>query len=159
MYKNFSLLFIIVASFLIISCGENKASSPEPEKLVTDSVNAKTMVTDSPASTSTGNDTDEHGCKHSAGYRWSVIKNNCIRIFENSTKLSLLNATADTNTAAYIIFSDDHNKAELFLPSEKSSIILERKAEGQPWSKDDWQLIPWKGYVLKKNNMAVYGGM
>lgn len=34
-----------------------------------------------------GNDADEHGCKASAGYRWSVLRNECIRIFEAGVRL------------------------------------------------------------------------
>lgn len=134
---------------LFIACGENKRSEPDPIKQLPDPTTTK----------KSGGDTDEHGCKSSAGYQWSVIKNNCIRVFDEGIKLNPLEATVNKTSSAYIIFSNDNNKIELFLPSEKTSVILERKGEGQPWHKDDWELIPWKGYVLKKNKIPVYGGM
>ena len=104
-----------------------------------------------------GGDSDAHGCKGSAGYTWSTLKKECIRIFEG-TKLSHTEETGKTyTTAAYVIF--DGNKAELFLDTQKESIILERKSEGDSWNKDDYQLIPWKGYVLKKAGKIIYTGV
>ncbi|KRB56026.1 hypothetical protein ASD98_15410 [Flavobacterium sp. Root186] len=103
-----------------------------------------------------GGDSDSHGCKGSAGYSWSTLKKECIRIFEG-TKLSHTEETGKTyTTASYVIF--DGNKAELFLDTQKESIILERKSEGEAWKKDDLELIPWKGYVLKKAGKIIYTG-
>ena len=103
-----------------------------------------------------GGDSDSHGCKGSAGYSWSTLKKECIRIFEG-TKLSHTEETGKTyTTASYVIF--DGNKAELFLGTQKESIILERKSEGEAWKKDDLELIPWKGYVLKKAGKIIYTG-
>jgi len=103
-----------------------------------------------------GGDVDSHGCKASAGYTWSTVKNKCIRIFE-ATKLSHAEESGKTyTTAAYVVF--EGNKAELFLDTQKESIVLERKSEGDSWVNDDLQLIPWKGYVLKKAGKIIYTG-
>ncbi|WP_164973678.1 hypothetical protein [Flavobacterium sp. YO64] len=102
-----------------------------------------------------GGDSDSHGCKASAGYTWSTLKKECIRIFEG-TRLNHAEDGKTYTTAAYVIF--DGNKAELFLDTQKESIILERKSEGDSWKKDDLELIPWKGYVLKKAGNIVYTG-
>ena len=103
-----------------------------------------------------GGDVDSHGCKASAGYTWSIVKNKCIRIFEG-TKLSHAEENGKTyTTAAYVVF--EGNKAELFLDTQKESIILERKSEGDSWVNGDLQLIPWKGYVLKKAGKIIYTG-
>jgi hypothetical protein len=56
------------------------------------------------------------------------------------------------------VFSDDNTKAELFAPGEKSSIILERNKEGEPWIKADWSLEAWKGWILKKGDTVLYAG-
>lgn len=103
-----------------------------------------------------GGDADAHGCKGSAGYTWSILKKECIRIFEVGTKLTHAEDGKTYTTVAYVIF--DGNKAELFLDTQKESIILERKSEGDSWIKDDLQLIPWKGYVLKKAGKIIYTG-
>ncbi|AOC93359.1 hypothetical protein BB050_00203 [Flavobacterium anhuiense] len=136
-------LFLIMAS--AISCGkkvsqENASTTPkEPEK--------EAVV---------GGDSDSHGCKASAGYTWSVLKKECIRVFENSTRLNHAEDGKAYSTVSYVIF--DGNKAELFLDTQKESIILERKSEGDSWINGDWQLIPWKGYVLKKGEKILYTG-
>jgi hypothetical protein len=98
----------------------------------------------------TGGDLDENGCKPSAGYTWSVLRKECVRVFEIGTRLNHYEQESPTTSAFVIFEANNGNKAELFLDTQKESIILERKSEGQPWVKDDWQLIPWKGYVLKK---------
>lgn len=135
-------LFLIIAS--AFSCAkkvsqENVSKTPEEPK--------KEAVV--------GGDADSHGCKASAGYTWSTLKKECIRIFEG-TKLSHSDDGKTYTTASYVIF--DGNKAELFLDTQKESIILERKSEGDSWVNGDWQLIPWKGYVLKKGEKILYTG-
>ncbi|WP_029269103.1 hypothetical protein [Flavobacterium sp. KJJ] len=102
-----------------------------------------------------GADADSHGCKASAGYTWSTLKKECIRVFEG-TKLSHFDDGKTYTTASYVIF--EGNKAELFLDTQKESIILERKSEGDSWVNGDLQLIPWKGYVLKKDGKIIYTG-
>jgi hypothetical protein len=103
-----------------------------------------------------GGDSDAHGCKASAGYTWSTLKKECVRLFEVGTKLAHAEDGKTYSTVAYVIF--DGNKAELFLDTQKDPILLERKSEGDSWTKDDYQLIPWKGYVLKKADKIIYTG-
>ncbi|KAF2331881.1 hypothetical protein DM444_11275 [Flavobacterium ginsenosidimutans] len=136
-------LFLIVAS--AFSCAK---------KVSQESVN--TTPKEPKKEAVVGADTDSHGCKASAGYTWSVLKKDCIRIFENSTKLNHAEDGKTYSTVSYVIF--DGNKAELFLDTQKESILLERKSEGDSWVNGDWQLIPWKGYVLKKGEKILYTG-
>lgn len=135
-------LFSIIVAAAISSCGkkvsQENVTPKEPQK--------ETVV---------GADSDSHGCKASAGYTWSTLKKECIRVFEG-TKLSHYDDGKTYTTASYVIF--DGNKAELFLDTQKESIILERKSEGDSWINGDWQLIPWKGYVLKKDGKILYTG-
>ena len=133
-------LFLIMAS--AISC----AKKVSQENTTPKETKKETVV---------GGDLDSHGCKASAGYTWSALKKECIRIFEG-TKLSHYDDGKTYTTASYVIF--DENKAELFLDTQKESIILERKSEGDSWVNGDWQLIPWKGYVLKKDGKILYTG-
>ncbi|BFM44409.1 hypothetical protein CFS9_30500 [Flavobacterium sp. CFS9] len=142
MKKVFLLAIVAGLSF---SCGkkvaeENKTSEKKEE--------VKPAVV--------GGDSDAHGCKPSAGYTWSALKKECVRLFEVGTKLAHSEDGKTYSTVAYVIF--DGNKAELFLDTQKEPILLERKSEGEPWIKDDLQLIPWKGYVLKKNGKIIYTG-
>ena len=59
--------------------------------------------------------------------------------------------------SAYVVFSEDITKAEVFLPSNNEGIILEKSNEGN-WSNNEYKLISWKGYVLQKDGKAVFGG-
>lgn len=144
MKKMFLFAIIVAATFSCakkVSQESTTVKEPQEKKLV-------------------GGDSDAHGCKGSAGYTWSIIKNNCIRIFEGtSLKSSEENVVEDGKTyksAAFVVF--EGNKAELFLDTQKESIILERKSEGDSWVNGDYQLIPWKGYVLKKAGKIIYTG-
>jgi hypothetical protein len=139
--KKIFLFSVIVG--LAFSCGTKNSQE------------TKTTKESKPEKVVVGADVDSHGCKASAGYTWSVLKKECIRTFEG-TKLSHAEDGKKYTTAAFVIF--DGNKAELFLDTQKESIILERKSEGDSWVKDDLELIPWKGYVLKKGGKIIYTG-
>jgi hypothetical protein len=82
-----------------------------------------------PASTEQldGADRDEHGCIGSAGYTWSVIKNSCIRIWEEGTpfvKYDAATGVMDSSTVAFVILSNDKQKAEVFFgPTDKPVVM------------------------------------
>lgn len=147
--KKYIHLLLIISSAALLQCSSKKNSEEQ------NPIQAKDTVAPQPV---VGADVDAHGCKPSAGYKWSVLKNNCIRIFEDGISLKPLQDSMDQTTVVYVLFSDDASRAELFLPTQKESILLNRKAEGQPWIKDEWMLLSWKGYVLKRNDVALYGG-
>ena len=142
MKKLFLFSFIICLSF---SCAKKVSEEKKAVKETT-----------KPAAVVAGGDSDDHGCKASAGYTWSILKKECVRIFEVGTKLNHAEDKKANTTVAYVIFDGD--KAELFLDTQKESIILERKSEGDSWVKDDLKLIPWKGYVLKRGEKIIYTG-
>ncbi|WP_228515084.1 hypothetical protein [Flavobacterium sp. MR2016-29] len=139
--KKMFLFLIIVSAF---SCAKRVSQE-----------NVNTIPKEPVKEAVVGADADSHGCKASAGYTWSTLKKECIRVFEG-TKLSHLDDGKTYTTASYVIF--EGNKAELFLDTQKESIILERKSEGDSWVNGDWELIPWKGYVLKKDGKIIYTG-
>ena len=70
-----------------------------------------------------GNDKDAHGCKGSAGYCWSELKQKCIRPFELPLKLLNKEKTSETG----VIFSEDSTKAEVF--SFTGIYLLHRKSK------------------------------
>lgn len=151
MKKIILMAMIIGATF---SC-EKKVSQEKTDSQEIKKDAVVETIKDTVKESVVGGDTDSHGCKASAGYTWSELKKECIRAFEG-TKLSHYDDGKNYTTASYVIF--DGNKAELFLDTQKGSIILERKSEGDSWVNGDWQLIPWKGYVLKKNGKIIYTG-
>lgn len=149
--KKIILIVMIVGT--AFSCA--KKTSPEKNGLAEPKKDSVETSKDTAKETVVGRDVDSHGCKASAGYTWSSLKKECIRVFEG-TKLSHSDDGKTYTTASYVIF--DGNKAELFLDTQKESIILERKSEGDSWINGAWQLIPWKGYVLKKGEKILYTG-
>ncbi len=99
-----------------------------------------------------GNDKDEHNCIGSAGYTWSIVKNKCIRIFEDGIRLNAVAKGIDTTTSVFIVFESDtvDTKAELFFPTKKVSIVLQKteKESAGIWKNDSLQLQQWKGKYL-----------
>lgn len=105
------------------------------------------------------NDKDENGCLASAGYVWSKVNKECVKGFSGIQLNPIDKPENDDETlSAYVLFNEDNSKAEIFLPKDTTSIVLSRAAEGKPWIANDWELIPWKGYVLKKGGENKFAG-
>jgi hypothetical protein len=131
-------LFLSLCSFLVLAaCSNTKKDS-----------NEKAQKEEAPM---VGGDSDEHGCKASAGYQWSGLKNECIRLFEAGIAMEAEAEGLDKSLAAYVVFKSDTEdaQAELFLPGEKSGILLEKaKEEGaEMWRNPEYTLIQWKGMI------------
>ncbi len=146
---KFKVLYLLVFILLIACKKWDTETQVEKEELVSqkDTLNLS--------------DTDEDGCLISAGYMWSQLNKECIKVYESAITLypQTNQNNEDETLNAYIVFSKDGgNEAEVYLPNFEKSIIFIRPMEGQPWKYDDWQLIPWKGFVLKKGDTIVFSG-
>ena len=146
--KKLSLL--LIASIVLFSCKLTDQNNSESED-----ENLPLAAKDS----SVVNDKDEHGCLATAGYIWSKMNKECVKGY---TGIQLNPAdkpeNEDETLSAFVLFSEDLNQAEVFLPNEANSVVLTRLAEGKPWVFEDWQLVPWKGYVLKKGVDVKFSG-
>jgi hypothetical protein len=141
-------LFLIAVIFCAISCAKKQEEVKEAESVV---------VSDTLKAPAVGAGEDLHGCKSSAGYTWSELEKECIRIFEKGTRLTPVKSeTGEILMPAFVIFKGD--KAEVFMQTEKAPIVMERKSEGEPFINGDWHLISWKGYVLKKGKRIMFTG-
>lgn len=146
--KKISLL--LFTAILLFSCKWNDQEGTE-----TDGENLPLAVKDS----TVVNDKDEHGCLATAGYIWSKMNKECVKGYTGMPlNPSDKPENEDETLSAFVIFSEDLNKAEVFLPNDAKSIVLTRLAEGKPWVFEDWQLVPWKGYVLKKGADIKFAG-
>jgi len=104
-----------------------------------------------------GGDKDAHGCKPSAGYTFSYIKNDCVRTFEQKIQLKEQNPKASYTTNAAVIFSKDMKKAEVFVAESPSGIILNKVGKKSVWKRGDYELTQnQKVYSLKKGNVVAY---
>ncbi|MCG2611866.1 hypothetical protein LZZ90_10150 [Flavobacterium sp. SM15] len=146
-------LQIAAAAFLFTSCDFILKDHSKDDEVI---MKQNTVVV--------GNDKDDKGCVTSAGYMWSEVRKGCIRVFEEGYRLAPYKDQAEASEEdneqatlnAYIVFSNDKNVAELFLPNETKSVLLQREAEGKPYLHEDWMLESWKGYVLKKSGKIQY---
>ncbi|MET3036820.1 hypothetical protein ABXT08_11990 [Chryseobacterium sp. NRRL B-14859] len=106
-----------------------------------------------------GSDTDKHGCKGSAGYTFSIIKNDCIRLFEQKIQLKEVASKKSYTSGAAVILSTDEKKAELFLPSSAGSIVLSKvpAKNAVVYKKGQYTLTRTKDmYTLKKSNRIIF---
>lgn len=101
-----------------------------------------------------GAERDSHGCLGSAGYVWSEVWRDCIRIFEAGVCLKDA-VKRDAVLGTYVVFAADSSRVEVFLPMSDVPPVLERKAD--VWTdgalrlcrsaEGRWQL--WKGDRLE----------
>ncbi|MGL5815660.1 MAG: hypothetical protein ACRCYW_20385 [Aeromonas sp.] len=104
-----------------------------------------------------GNDQDVHGCRASAGYQWSALTNQCVRLFEQAVRLQSLEASE--TGSAFVLFNGDQSQAELTLPDGEQVRLVRQGEEGNhSWQGGRYQLFPWKGYVLKSGDEALFHG-
>ena len=105
-------------------------------------------------------DKDENGCLASAGYIWSKVNKECVKVFTGMQLNPNSNLENEDETlSAYILFNEEGNQAELFLPKETSSLVLTQESKGKPWIFEDWQLIIGDaGYSIKKADKIMFSG-
>lgn len=78
---------------------------------------------------SVGGDRDAHGCNASAGYSWSVVRGQCLRIFEAGLRFEPdPTPTQGAVFAAYLVLAPAQGTAvtaaEVFLPGQGAPIAL-----------------------------------
>lgn len=107
-----SIYFIVILSaFFMIACSQKKAVM------------------------SVGGEKDSHGCLSSAGYQWSEVRKDCIRIFEDG--IQLISVTdKDATLAAYAVFSSDSSLVEVFIPGVDKNPILRKQGKAGYWSEN-----------------------
>ena len=138
------LFILLISAITFFACNGTKISATE-EKSATPTI--------------VGNDTDAHGCIASAGYTWSVLKNDCIRIWETGIQLSQIENNESYKTNATIIVSDDKSKVELFIATEKDGSIILNQSASNPsvYKAKDYSLINTNDrWLLKKGDKAIY---
>lgn len=85
---------ILIASLVLAGC----AIGPKKEEMVV----TPTIVEQEPTEQLVGNDSDEHGCKASAGYSWCEIKQNCLRTWEEKCEMGTVETTKEAITAILV---------------------------------------------------------
>ena len=147
MKRKFLLQLFILA--LIFSC---KPDATENNLNV-----AQKTVKDS---TIIGADKDQNGCLASAGYIYSKVNKDCVRMFSGIPLYAnqTIEKNEDPNNATYILFSEDGNLAEIFLAGEDNSVVLNKVENSKAWSFKNYKLIAKNGYVLEKDSKIIFSG-
>lgn len=79
-----------------------------------------------------GGDQDAHGCKASAGYTWSQLRGECVRLFETGRRLNPSQpAGSGATLSAFVVPGPDKTRLELFLPRQPQSVLLTQAADEQ----------------------------
>lgn len=92
------------------------------------------------------------------GRVFSELKQTCLELAALNIKLNPLKDGAITSGPhAYVVFNEDGSEAELFLPGQDTGMLLEKTNLGN-WTFNEYVLMSWKGYVLQKNGLPIYGG-
>lgn len=101
-------------------------------------------------------------CDAAAGYVWSEVKGDCIRIFETGIRMKSKTDNSDTSFA-FLVFSSDSLQAELFLPGEDIQEVLVRRLlpeGGYVWSQedDDTYTVTKKGgsWAIYRRGIVLY---
>lgn len=78
-----------------------------------------------------GADIDEYGCIGSAGYNWSAVKGECVRLFDIGTGLQNV-SEPESSVIAFIIEDDKGDVIELFAVGVAQGLLLNRN--GDVWT-------------------------
>lgn len=142
-------IFIILMSLTLFSC---KNTESETNNIDVVSGSDETIIV--------GADKDKYGCLTTAGYTWSVLNEECIRLFEVAFALQPVKnpENNDAVLVAYALFSQDGMQAEVFFPGDEDSKIFIRVADDKPWIYEEWRLIANEGFILKENGIDKYIG-
>jgi hypothetical protein len=111
-----------------------------------------------------GADRDEHNCIGSAGYQWSMLKKECIRIFEEGFRLDAVAPDLNKTVSAFVVLKSETENAqvEMFIPGVKNSILLKKVKKGNEvsWKNANYTLVLKGGmYTLSdKNKKSLYQG-
>ena len=141
-------ILVLILIFGLQSCKWSEKSSEEE-------TNKKAQDT----ATSIINDKDENGCLASAGYIWSKLNKECVKVFTGIQLNPISNlGNEDETLSAYILFNEEGNQVELFLPNDTSSLLLTQENNQKIWIFKDWQLIKANGYTLNKTDKPMFSG-
>lgn len=101
---------------------------------------------------------DKNGCVEEAGYKWSIIKDNCIRVVDEGFRLNPIDnlANLEPSKSVYVLLNEDKLNAEVFLQDLPKAIYLSRKSQNEDFLKDNYKLSLKDGYTFSINDSIAY---
>ncbi len=108
-----------------------------------------------------GADRDAHNCIASAGYTYSAVRGECIRLWETGTALLPVVQIEEPVLAAYVVESENGQETEVFLPGFEQGQLMNRAENTNipTWTAPDgWTLTydPDQGWKLAQGGEVVY---
>ena len=108
-----------------------------------------------------GADRDAHNCIASAGYTYSAVRGECIRLWEAGTALMPVVQIEEPVLAAYVVQDESGKEAEVFIPGFEQGLVMTRddNADIPTWTVDGgWTLTydPDQGWKLAQDGELVY---
>ncbi|OIN56237.1 hypothetical protein [Arsenicibacter rosenii] len=103
-----------------------------------------------------GSDRDSHDCIRSAGYTWSAVKKECIRVFESGVRLNAA-AGQDSTMSAFIVFGADSSQVEVFFPNQAPVPVLSRSESQTTWEDEQLTISHQAGkWVIQQGGKPIY---
>lgn len=108
---------------------------------------------------------DSKSCDIESGYRWSSLKEDCIRIFAEGFRLNPIelregapeeNELEDNDVSCFVIFDSVKNKAEFFLPNTINGIVIKETAVKGLFNTEGWELDIRKDMRLSYKGQLKY---
>ncbi len=105
-----------------------------------------------------GSDRDAYNCISSAGYQWSQVLGDCVRLFEDGVALMDMQ-NAESSSTTYIIPDPDGERLELFSTNGTSTILM--KTAQNEWQDKDSLFtarleMPTRYTVYNSNGVNIY---
>lgn len=130
------ILLLSAGLFALTACNNPKSNSLENADQ-----QVKSEDTKGTHEKALGGDADEHGCLSDAGQSWSELKQSCIQIFDEGERLNPVETkSGEAVISAFAVFNDDKSKVELFVPNEKSNVVLD-KSDGDVYQNETYKLV------------------
>lgn len=107
-----------------------------------------------------GADRDAYGCIASAGYIWSRVAGDCLRLWEAGVRLQNVQ-DPNASEAAYAVISADGSQVELFMPQQEPLLMPRRLTpDGPIWEKGSLRLerMPGGWFLYQKNALIYHTG-
>lgn len=120
----------------------------------------KVQETNKNDSVMVGKSKSEHPCDAGAGYRWSIMKQACIKIFDIGFRLNPVGNQKGTDAVSAItLMSEDQSQLELFLPNDTLNSVILNKVDNYTYQNAtykydaDKSILYADGKVLYKGNV------
>ncbi|MHC5202308.1 hypothetical protein [Myroides sp. LJL119] len=110
---------------------------------------------------------EDSTCMYEAGYKYSLIFQDCVRPFEIGFRLNPnLNLDPDqvqeendlehNGLSCFVVFSDNKDQVEIFLPNNQKGFLLDVTQDPLIYSNEKWKLDTKENFELTKQGKLLF---